>query len=898
VEVSLSCLTRFDVRKLSPLALLCTLGVFAAIAGVPAIVLAEPPSSETPHVQPPVVIEENRPPYPADAQAARGDVAVTATITSTGDVSGVELASGVVPALDRAALQAAMRWRFKPALRDGAPIASRVQLLFHFEPPAAPPPAAPAAAPSAPPASTPAASSGTPPPSPPATSAPLPVAVPLPASSPPPEPVLAAPSKGPAALDVNVFGRRPAVSRGVSDFQIRVGELAEIPRANASELLKLAPGILLTNEGGEGHAEQVFMRGFDAREGQDIEFTVGGVPINESGNLHGNGYADTHFIIPELVESLRVLEGPFDPHQGNFAVAGSADYELGLPQRGLTASYTAGSFGTQRVLGLWGPPGESTHTFGGAEIYKTDGFGQNRDAQRGSAMGQYEGRFGATGSWRLTAQGYATHFHTGGILREDDFASGKIGFYDSYDMSSFAQEAVRQGGDASRYSIAADIESHPGDTVLSQQVFVIKRDMRLLEDFTGFLLDVQEPLQSLHDQRGDMLDLNVHELTIGARGAARLHSEFRGLRQELELGYFARGDDAAGTQERIEAGNGVPYKTETNLDAQIGDLGLYGDLNLRPLRWLSLRGGARAELLTYDVHNNCAAQTVSRPSTTNLPIDQSCLTQQKDGRPREPDQVTATSGIAILPRASLIAGPFRGFSVSASYGRGVRSVDPVYITQDIQAPFANIVAYEAGAAYTSTVKNTLVVARSVFFQTVVDKDLIFDQTVGRNKIGVGTTRSGWLGALRWTGSFFDESANLTLVSATYNDNGDAVAYVPGVVFRSDSALFHPLPWMLRGKPFLGTLGAGITYVGPRPLPNGQVSGDIFTIDATASLSWANFQIRLVATNLLDTQYRLGEYNFASDFHSQPQPTLVPERAFTAGAPRGLFGTFAITFGGV
>ncbi len=129
------------------------------------------------------------------------------------------------------------------------------------------------------------------------------------------------------------------------------------------------PGILLTNEGGEGHAEQVYMRGFDAREGQDVEFTVGGVPINESGNLHGNGYADTHFIIPELIESLRVVEGPFDPRQGNYAVAGSADYELGLEQRGLSASATAGSWGTRRVLGLFGPPGESTHTFGGAEIY-------------------------------------------------------------------------------------------------------------------------------------------------------------------------------------------------------------------------------------------------------------------------------------------------------------------------------------------------------------------------------------------------------------------------------------------------------------------------------------------------------------------------------------------------
>jgi hypothetical protein len=701
----------------------------------------------------------------------------------------------------------------------------------------------------------------------------------------------------PTALDVSVVGRRPPPSRGASDFQLRVDQLIEVPRANASELLKLAPGILLTNEGGQGHADQVFMRGFDAREGQDIEFTVGGVPINESGNLHGNGYADSNFIIPELVESLRVLEGPYDPRQGNYAVAGSADYQLGLADRGLQLRYTLGSFGTQRLLGLWGPPGESTHTFGAADISKTDGFGQNRDAQVGSAMTQYEGRVGTSGTYRLTGQAYATHFHSAGVIREDDYQAGRIGFYDSYDLGSFARQRVPEGGDASRYSIAADLETHAGDATFAEQVFLIKRDMRLLENFTGFLLDVQEPLQTPHDQRGDMLDLNVHELTIGSRGWARFAGTWLGQRQELELGYFARGDDAAGTQERLEAATGAPYKVEANLDSQIGDIGLYADANLHLGRWLTLRGGGRAELLTYDVHDNCAAQTVAHPSPTNPPIDQSCLTQQDFGRPREPDQVTSTSGVSVLPRGSLIAGPLRGLSLSLSWGKGVRSVDPSYVISDVSAPFASITAYEAGAAFTGHLRTTTVVARSVVFRTLVDKDLIFDQTEGRNVIGVGTTRTGWLGALRWAGPFFDESANLTLVSATYNDNGTAVPYVPNVVFRSDTALFRDLPRAILGHTARLSFGAGVTYVGPRALPYGEVSRDIFTIDAAATLTWSAYQVRLASTNLLNTQYRLGEYNYASDFHSQPQPTLVPDRTFTAGAPRAVLATFAVTFGG-
>jgi outer membrane receptor protein involved in Fe transport len=103
---------------------------------------------------------------------------------------------------------------------------------------------------------------------------------------------------------------------------------------------------------------------------------------------------------------------------------------------------------------------------------------------------------------------------------------------------------------------------------------------------------------------------------------------------------------------------------------------------------------------------------------------------------------------------------------------------------------------------------------------------------------------------------------------------------------------------LRGAPIRASLSAGISFVGPRPLPYGQTSGDIFTVDASASLGWSHYQLRLLATNLLDSRYRLGEYNYASDFHSQPQPTLVPDRTFTAGPPRGLFLTVGVTFGGV
>ncbi len=678
-------------------------------------------------------------------------------------------------------------------------------------------------------------------------------------------------------------------SRGVSDFNLRVGELSRVPRQNAADLLKLAPGILLTNKGGDGHAEQVFLRGFDAREGQDIEFTAAGVPINEAGNLHGNGYADLHFIIPELVESLRVVEGPFDPRQGNFAVAGSAAYELGLARRGLTAKYTTGSFGTNRMLLTWGPTRESSHTFGGVELFDTSGFGMNRSARRGSTMGQYEGRLGSSGSYRIGGQAYTSHFKSAGVVRADDVESGRIGFYDTYDR--------RQGGDSSRYSVWGDVETKTGDVLLKQQVFFIMRDMRLRENFTGFLLDVQHPQQNPHPQRGDLLDLHVDSATVGARGSARWRTKAFGETQELELGYFARADRTASTQHRIEAGTDVPYLTETDLDSRLGNVGMYGDAGIRPVRWLTVRGGVRGDLFTFDVLDRCAQKTARQPSPANPPGDQSCLSQQDFGRYREPIERRGTASIAVLPRASILFGPFTGFTASVSAGRGVRSIDPVYINQDLETPFASVEAGDLGVSYARGIGDTELMVRSVFFRTHVDRDLIFSETAGRATLADGTTRTGWAFAVRATGPWFDQAANVTLVRSVFDDTHLLVPYVPDVVVRSDSAVHHELPWRPGGETLTGALAAGITYVGRRALPFGQRSDEIFTVDGSASVAWRNFEVALVATNLLDRRYRLSEFNFASDFRAAGQPTLVPARHFTAGAPRGVFLTLTMTLGG-
>jgi len=79
-------------------------------------------------------VRQVQPIYPLAARATRqsGSVTVEITINEAGDVVGARATSG--PALFReAAVAAARRWKFKPALRDGKPVSCVGTISFNFK---------------------------------------------------------------------------------------------------------------------------------------------------------------------------------------------------------------------------------------------------------------------------------------------------------------------------------------------------------------------------------------------------------------------------------------------------------------------------------------------------------------------------------------------------------------------------------------------------------------------------------------------------------------------------------------------------------------------------------------------------------------------------------------------
>jgi iron complex outermembrane receptor protein len=807
---------------------------------------------------PPRVLQEVDGTWPTGVRPG-SDVVVPMllTVSAEGAVRDCSIDVSLGPALDAAALEAARQWRFEPAVVEGNAVAARARIAVRFRGPTALEPAAE-------PAVTAAAALD--------AGAPAPVAAPLSAEAGAPEPEAteptqpapsaAAPDAGPASAPIHAShqsdahahtevtavahgeGARRSASELVRDRSV----LSAAPHRTASDLLLTVPGVFVTQHSGEGKAHQIFYRGFDADHGQDVEIWVGGAPINEVSNLHGQGYADLHFVMPEVVRALRVSPGAYDPRQGDFAIAGSMRFDLGYDHEGISAKAGYGSFGTQRYFLAYRPKGKPEATFGAAEFYTTDGFGPSRAALRASGIAQGHWHFGNT-SARLLLTGYTGQFDSAGVLRLSDIESGAKSRFDTYDP--------RQGGNSMRSQLVGEIQHRWSNASFGITPYLVLRSLRLRQNFTGYLLDPDgDSTQQLNDA-----------LTLGGTAFYRMRLKLFSAADSVEVGVSARNDWIYQSQKRISDSGGV---TANEVDAKIRALNVAGylDVALHPLPMLTVRGGVRIDGLGYQVEDRAPGA---------------------DGLAR------SAQGMHVGPKATVEARILPGLSALVSYGEGFRSPQARSLAQSERTPFTRAYSFEGGLRY---VREQLQLS-GAGFGTWLSEDLVFDPVTTRNEPVPATRRAGvsvdasyrplpWLfgnAHLTYTRSQFRES------DANY-DAGDLVPYAPQLVARADVAATPVLgEWL--GRKLTLLVGTGFSAMARRPLPNSLWGHDIFLLDAQAGLRWGEVALTLKAYNLLGANWYDGEFYYASNWDRDQAPSLVPTRHVTTGAPRTLFATLEI-----
>ena len=102
-----------------------------------------------------------------------------------------------------------------------------------------------------------------------------------------------------------------APAESASSVHISQDDLKYRSRTQVSDILRQVPGLMVSQHAGGGKSDQYFIRGFDADHGTDIAIYADGIPVNMPSHGHGQGYADTHFLIPETIESIDVHKGPY-----------------------------------------------------------------------------------------------------------------------------------------------------------------------------------------------------------------------------------------------------------------------------------------------------------------------------------------------------------------------------------------------------------------------------------------------------------------------------------------------------------------------------------------------------------------------------------------------------------
>jgi iron complex outermembrane receptor protein len=823
-------------------------------------------------------------PFPANTPPVESQITLQLVIDTAGRVeSAVEVSRAPRETPDtvvRAAVAAAKAARFTPSSRDGRPLRSRIEYVVVFHPPVASPPT-----PGAAPAVT----------APPANVSAQP-AVPAPDASGTP---------APSAGEVVVRGFGWSSKRGLDDVTVDRETLTASPRERTSEMLSAAPGFFVDHEDGEGLGNDVYLRGFDLENGSGIEMTVGGVPTNVPLHVHGQGYADVNFIIPEVVQSVHVLEGPYDPRQGDAAIVGSAAFALGVSERGYQLKTTYGSFGNARLVGIAAPQGESEETFVAFSLGKTNGFGQSRASKSASVNAQYGVDLGRSDHVRLLATAYGARAELPGVLREDDLDAGRIGYYDAYPhynsfypanctAASCAEPA--QGVASSRVILGAELEHRAnGSTEVSVAPWFMWTHFLSRQNYTGELAssNLEPELASL----GDLWQLTNVERAAGVTARVRALPRRVGKVLEVvtEAGVSARAGQTSQAKTLVNPANFAAWDYRTGYGLNTLDLGAYLDLDLRFWKQLRVSGGARVDFLDVGIDNELAgvvppvAPGALRGSSMNV------------------------AGVAPGPRVTVAYEALPELTPVVSAGEGFRSLDAVSLTRcnatapvpNAQlrpctpgSPYSNVTSFEVGLR--SSVGHGRFTTTLTAFQTNVANELVFTADSGGYETERASKRRGILGSfLARPTAWLLASTALSTQTATYDTlvagTSHYVPNVPAILWRTDVNAHGELI-RYAGTPLSGRAGIGYTLIGGRHVNDNIVSSTSHVVNALGSLRYGFVELGVDVYNLLGLEYADESAYFVSNWSVQPgQQRASAGVHVVAAAPRTTLATLTLYF---
>ncbi|WP_421826567.1 TonB-dependent receptor [Larkinella sp.] len=611
------------------------------------------------------------------------------------------------------------------------------------------------------------------------------------------------------------------------------------PITNSQEILRMVPGLFIGQHAGGGKAEQIFLRGFDIDHGTDIRLTVDGMPVNMVSHAHGQGYADLHFVIPELIEGVDFRKGPYNAEKGNFTTAGWADFRTRTTLDKSFAKLEVGQFNTYRavagldLLGEKGRTQKQSAYLASEYSYSDSYFDHPQNFKRLNVVGKYHGHLSDQTNLTLTGSTFWSKWNHSGQIPDRAVASGLVGFFGSVDPT--------EGGETSRTNVNAELVTvTPGNYTIKNQVFYSNYNFELYSNFTFFRDDSLNGDQIRQKERRNLFGYNGSISRTDFVGKTRFVST-AGLQYRQDLTHhteLSHTRNRTETLERRQFGN----INERNASAYVDELIQFSD-------HFSLNAGVRLDYFRSQYDD---------------------LLQPTDGLKR-------ADAALVSPKLNLYYTVNPRFQVYLNTGKGFHSNDTrVVVPQNGREILPPAYGSDLGVIF-KPFPRLLINAAGWYLW--MQQEFVY---VGDEGVVEPSGKSRRYGV--------DLSVRYQLTHHLYADL-DLNTAKPRAIGAEAGQNYLPLAPTFTSTGGLTLQNAGrwsgslrYRYLGNRPAneDNSIVAQSYFVTDLQVNYSRPRYQFGLSVQNLLNTRWK--ETQFATESRLRGETAPVDEIHFTPGTP--------------
>ncbi len=613
---------------------------------------------------------------------------------------------------------------------------------------------------------------------------------------------------------------------------------------NSQEVLRIIPGIVIAQHQGGGKAEQIFLRGFDADHGTDFREDVDGLPINMPSHAHGQGFADSHFIIPETIESVNFKKGPYTAAKGDFCTTGFVDFITRQSLPGNSIKIEGGMFNTYRVLGLFNLLGQKARDrqqslYVASEYRYSDGYFDNpQHFKRYNLFTKYSGKISKHNYLTVSATAFGSKWNASGQIPDRAVSEHIIGFYGAIDPF--------EGGKTYRTNLNAQlITSNDKGDIFRNQVFFSNYHFDLHTNFTFFLLDTINGDEIRQKEARDLFGYNGSYEHIGYIGSTKVTTE-GGVNIRTDLIHqsaLSHTLDRYLTLQQMKLGNisltGIaPYVSETL------------ELNER----LRINAGLRFDQFYHQYDNKL-------PDDTMLP------------------------GVGIYRANTHTVSPKLNFyyhlneraQFYLTMGRGFHSNDTRAVVVEKGAAVLPVVyGVDLGTVF-KPLKNLMVNASLWYIS--LQQEFVYNGDGGDVSFKGNTRRIGidLSGRYQPAGSVYID-VDLNYAHGRTPGNPKGANYIPlAPVWTSSGGVTYTGKHCFNG-------GLRYRYIGNRPANEDYslTAAGYFIADAVINYTRPKYGIGLVFNNMLNTRWKETQFDTTTRLRGEGQP--VDEICFTPGTP--------------